>query len=213
MLMWGSGVKMGCMCCLCHKARCALEWRDGLWGLVLRDTPQCHMGRKLVDSGNLHQGHFGIWFIQALEHCSKALSYTSWISSQETHKNLEEHSHRMWVWLGHLALRMPSQVLQGVSWGTARARVPGSLKGQRQNSQVTSCRSQSCQGCVTASRVRILGKPAPLYRLEICACPSSPSFQQCFVPNYIAQFCTASDFLSYQNVSVTNSMICVYSSG
>lgn len=96
---------------------------------------------------------------------------------------------------------MPSQVLQGVSWGTARAWVPSSLKGQWQNSQVPSCRSQSCQGCVTASRVCILGKPAPFYRLEICACPSSPSFQQCFAPNYIAQFCAASDFLSYQNVS------------
>lgn len=54
----------GCMFCLCHrvmeKAQCALEWQDSLRGLVLRDVPQCPVGHKLVDSGNLHQGHFGV---------------------------------------------------------------------------------------------------------------------------------------------------------
>lgn len=63
MLMWRSGCgKDACSACATESwRRHSVLWSGRtLRGLVLRDVPQCPVGHKLVDSGNLHQGHFGV---------------------------------------------------------------------------------------------------------------------------------------------------------
>lgn len=123
------GVWKGYMFCLCHgaieKTRCALEWQDSLWGLVLRVMPQCPVGHKLVDSGNHHQRHFGM-----MVHPSPGAS-KPWVTLPEfparkytrTLKRNPQTIQGIWLW-GY-----PYKSSKGLAGAQPEPGFPGHLEG------------------------------------------------------------------------------------